>query len=173
MAFRAAANNPYLDNIRAEVAANVISLLNRAKDLPNRETCALSEAEFRVIAKIADSVAILRTPVPQDRLGNILSWPDPEVGTELAQGFSRVARGLLCVGIRDWQPHIRRLGRDSIPSMRVRLLQSLERKPHTVAELVQATGVPDRTVRYHLEHLELLGAVSNNNGRYEVLIALP
>ena len=81
----------------------------------------LSEAELRWIAKAADITVVLRAPVQQDRQGRILSLPEPEVGTELAQGFSRIVSGLRCLGLEDWRPYIRRLAWDCVPSIRVQL----------------------------------------------------
>lgn len=173
MAYRAACNNPYLSSIRDELVVDVLSLLYRAEEVVKSENYTLSEHELRWIAKVADTTAILRTPVQQDRHGLILSLPEPEVGTELAQGFSRIASGLLCLGLEDWQPYIRRLAWDCIPSVRIKLLRSLENNPQTVDQLEQSTGIPQRTIYYHLEHLELLRVVKDNNGTKEIAIALP
>ena len=173
MAFQAASNNPYLTNIRSELALDVLSLLYRAEQTAEAESYALSESDRRWIAKIADTTAILRTPVQQDRWGHIDALPDPEVGTELAQGFSRITSGLLCLGLEDWQPYIRRLAWDCLPSIRVKLLGSLENNPQTVTQLEKSTGIPQRTIYYHIEHLELLRVVRDNNGTKEVAIKLP
>jgi hypothetical protein len=173
MAFRAAMNNPYLENIRSELALDVLSLLYRAKELAETETYTLPEDEVRVVAKIADSVAIARTPVQQDRSGHLIAMPDAEVGTELAQGLSRISAGLRLLGLADFEPYIRRLAWDCIPSIRAKLLQSLHTKPQTVPELVKSTEIPERTVYYHIEQLELLKVVKDKNGIKEIAIALP
>lgn len=96
-----------------------------------------------------------------------------EFGTELAQGFSQIAKGLLCLGLADWQPYVRRLAWDCVPSIRVKLLRSLENNAQTVDQLEQSTGIPQRTIYYHLEHLELLKVVKDNNGVKEIAIPLP
>lgn len=161
MAYRAAHNNPYLEEIRQNLAVDVLSLLCRAEQAVNSHSHELSERDLRWIAKTADATAILRTPVHQDRQGHILSLPEPEVGTELAQGFTRIVGGLLWLGLTDWQPYIRRLAYDSIPSMRVKLAAKLREQS------------PERSIYYHLEHLELLNAVRNNNGIWELAMTLP
>ncbi len=173
MAYRASSNNPYLSDIRDELVVDIISLLIRAKEIAGDNNYALSENERRWIARVADTTAILRTPVQQDRQGHILCMPEPEVGTELAQGFSRIASGLLCLGLENWQTYIRRLAWDCIPSVRIKLLRSLENNPQTVSQLVDSTRMPGRTIYYHLEHMELLGIVRDNNGIKEIAIALP
>ena len=173
MAYQAASNNPYLDNIRSELALDVLSLLYRAEEITKTETYPLGENELRWIAKVADITAVLRATVNRDRVGNILVMPEPEVGTELAQGFSRIAQGLLCLGLEDWHPYIQRLAWDAVPSIRVKILRSLQSKSQTVDELAESTGIPKRTVYYHLEHLELLKVVRDNNGTKELAIGLP
>ncbi|MFC1926215.1 ArsR family transcriptional regulator [Chloroflexota bacterium] len=173
MAFRAATNNPNLEHIREELIVDVSSLLFRAAEVSKNEQYTLGESELRWVAKVADTVAVLRTSVMQDRQGNILNLPEPEVGTELAQGFSRVVRGLLCLGFNDWRPYISRIAWDSVPSLREKILRSLENNPQTVDELEASTGIPKRTIYYHLEHLELLKVVKDSNKIKEVIIALP
>ena len=130
MAYRAAMNNRHLTDIRLELMVDVFSLLCRAEEAAKMHSDAMSEEDLRCVAKTADTTAILRAPVQQDRLGHILSLPEPEAGTELAQGFTRIVGGLCCLGLEDWQPYIKRLAWDSIPSVRVKLLRSLENNPH-------------------------------------------
>jgi len=173
MAYRAALNNPLLDSIRAELAVDVLSLMFRAIEEAKVKNCVLSDENLRWIAKVADTTAILRTPVQQDKQGHILSLPEPEIGTELAQGFTRIVGGLLCLGLTAWQPYISRLARDSVPSVRVKLLRNLENKPQTVDQLNESTGIPERSIYYHLEHLELLKVVKDSNGVKELAMTLP
>lgn len=173
MAYRAAQNNPYLDKIRGELIVDVMSLLYRAEQEAQTQEWSLSEDDLRWLAKVADAAAVLRTSIHQDRQGHILSLPEPEVGTELAQGFSRIARGLQCLGLDDWKPYIQRLAWDCMPSIRVKLLGCLGKCPQTVDQLEQATGIPQRTIYYHLEELEILKVVKDNNGTIELTISLP
>ena len=168
MAFRAATNNPYLENIRAQLAVDVISLMCRAEELARIETYVLSEADLRTIAAIADTAAIARTPIQQDRQGHLIAMPEPEVGTDLAQGFSRIAGALLLLGMPDFTPHIQRLAWNCIPSVRVKLLQSLQAKSQTVQELARATEIPERTVYYVIDQLELLKLVKDKAGMKEL-----
>lgn len=168
MAFKAATNNPYLENIRGQLAVDVLSLMCRAEELTRTESYILSETDLRMIAGIADTVAIARTPIQQDRQGHLIAMPEPEVGTDLAQGFSRITGALLLLGMTDFTPYIQRLAWDCIPSVRVKLLQSLQAKPQTVPELAKATEIPERTVYYVIEQLELLKLVKDNGGIKEL-----
>jgi len=173
MAYRAAQNNPHLGSIRAELSVDVLSLLLRVEQEAKVRSDSLSDEDLRWIAKTADMTAILRTPVQQDRQGHILSLPEPEVGTELAQGFTRIVGGLRCLELENWKPYVQRLAWDSIPSVRVNILRSLEDKSQTVDELKDSTGIPERSIYYHLEHLELLKVVKDSDGMKELAVTLP
>lgn len=173
MAYRAAQNNPFLDKIRNELVVDVMSLLCRAEQEVKTQDWSLSEVELRWLAKVADTVAVLRASVQQDRQGYILSLPEPEVGTELAQGFSRIAKGILLLGLEDWKPYVQRLAWDCIPSLRVILLTSLKKSPKSVVQLEKDTDIPQRTIYYHLEELKMLKVVKDNNGTFEIIGNLP
>ena len=150
-----------------------MSLLCRAEQEVKTQEYPLNEGDIRWLAKVADTAAILRTSVQQDRQGHILSLPEPEVGTELAQGFSRIAKGLQCLVLDDWKPYIKRLAWDCMLSIRVELLKCLLKGLQTVSQLEQATGIAQRTIYYHIEELEMLKVVKDNNGTIELIISLP
>lgn len=163
MAFRASINNPNLKIIRDQLATDVCSLMSRAKEIVKENEITISEEEAKFIAKLADAVALCRSPIQRNNQGDILSVPQPEIGTSLAQDFSRVVLGLVLLGIEDWQPYIRRLAWDCIPSIRVKLLKALQVKAYSINGLVQVTGLPRSTVQYHLSDLKQLGIVECNN----------
>lgn len=173
MAYKASSNNPYLEQIRGEMVVNVASLLCRAEQEFQFNTYPISDDDRRWIAKVADAAAILRGTVPHDRKGHIVSMPEPEVGAELARGLTRIAGGLSCLVATDWHPHIRRLARDCVPSLRLNLVEALENHPQSVPELEISTGLSERTVYYHLEELRLLGMAKDNAGTWELTMWLP
>jgi hypothetical protein len=173
MAYQAARNNPYLENIRAELIVDIMSLLCRAEQEAQTQEWLLSEGDLRWLAKVADIAAVSRASVPHDRQGHVQSLPEPEVGTELAQGFSRIAKGVLCLGLDDWTPYIQRLAWDCMPSIRVELLRCLQKGPQTVNQLEQTTCLSQRTIYYHIEELEMPKVVKNNNGTIGLIISLP
>jgi DNA-binding transcriptional ArsR family regulator len=133
----------------------------------------LSDNDLRWLAKVSDAAAVLRASVYQDRQGHILCLPETEVGTELAQGFSRIARGFLFLGLDDWKPYIERLAWDCMPSIRFEILRCLQKGPQTVNQLELDTGIPQRTIYYHIEELEMLKVVKDINGTIELIISLP
>jgi len=173
MAYRAAQNNPYLEKIRADLVVDIMSLMYRAEQEAQIEEWLLSDADFRWLAKVADVTAVLRASVQQDRYGHILSLPEPEVGTELSQGFSRIARSFQCLGIDDWKPYIQRMAWDCVPSIRVPLLKSLQKSPKTVNQLEQDINIAQRSIYYYLEELKMLKVVKDNNGVFELIKSMP
>lgn len=102
-----------------------------------------------------------------------MSLPEPEVGTDLAQGFSRIARGLECLSFDDWKPYIRRLAWDCVPSIQVEIVKCLQNGPQTVNYIEQTSGIAQRTIYYHLEELKMLKVVKDNNGVIELIINIP
>ncbi len=172
MAYRAANNNPFMQDIRAELSVDVASLMTRAREEATTGGYGLSECELRVIAKIADTVALARSPIQENKAGHIISIPDPELGTDIAQGFVRVVAGLQLVGIEDYLPYIHRLAWDCLPSIRSKILKSLIQAPKTVPELAKAIGLPERTVYYHVGHLKLLKVARESNGVIESTIQI-
>lgn len=161
MAYRAAINNPHLSKIREQLSSNVCSLLARAKKVAKKRTIELCKQKKRVIAKYADVVALCRSPIQKDSRGNILAIPKPEIGTSLAQDFSRTALGLKLIGIDNWRPYIERLAWDCIPSVRAAILKALQAKPRSVQELHKRTGIPTSTIYYHLKDLQILKVVED------------
>ena len=165
MALQAAINNPHIKGIRDDLALDVQSLMCRAEETVKMEYKTLTEKDILTIARVADTTAIARTPIQQDKYRNLLAMPEPEIGTDLAQGFSRIVGGLLLLGIDDFLPYIQRVAWDCIPSIRTRLLKCLQIKPQTIPELSLATGIPNSSVRNVIGDLELLKLVRDDSGR--------
>lgn len=160
MAFMAVRNNEKLPKIRAQLKEEVGSLMTEAQDLAESNPPKLDNEEIMIIAKMADAVALCRSPVNINAYTKHLeSMPMPEVGTRLAQSFSRIAKGLKLLGINNWQPYIQRLAFDCIPSTRAAILKELQAKPQTAKALSGKTRIPLKTVYYYLEQLELLEIV--------------
>ena len=173
MAYRAANNNASLDIIRGNLAVEVLSLMDRAKELEQEDDYSLPETTLRYIAKVANAVAIARTPVQQDRQGHLIAVPCPEVGTDIAQGISRITGALTLIGLTDYKAYVKRIAWDCIPSIRVKLLQSLQDKPKNVTDLAADVEIPQTSVSYHIQQLELLKAVKDVQGLKEIVIDLP
>lgn len=156
MAYRAGLNNPYLDTvIRPQVAADVCSLMGRAKE--SATNVSLSNEEIRLISTYADKAALLRTPVQRDRYKNLVFYPEPEIGTDLTQGFCRIVQGLRLLGIENYQPHLDRLLADSMPSLRARVYEAVMGGMKDSMAIAYQTKLSKREVNYLLEDLAILG----------------
>lgn len=157
MAIQAAHNNPDLPILREILAKAVGKMLDEAK--ANANNIDASQVDLDWLGKVADIAALLRTPIVKDYNGNITSTPAPEIGTDLAQGFQRIALGLQLIGISDYQPYIARLARDCMPSVRRSVLSEIVREQATAQDIATRTTLPLSTVRYHLDDLRALGVV--------------
>ncbi len=115
-----------------------------------------------MLADVADVVSWARSPVIRGRGGEVLSVPKPELGTDMAQGFVRIAAGLSLLGITDPLPYIVRLARDSIPDGRREVLMAVAGGVRGKAAIAEASGLPERTAARHLEDLQLLRIVGKS-----------
>jgi hypothetical protein len=160
MALKAGMNNPNLDMIRLWLASDVCSLMARAReDMPDSD---LGDSDIAVISQYADKTARLRTPVPRDRYRNVIAYPEPEIGTDLTQGFSRVVKGLMLFELA-YEPYLNRLLWDCMPRIRSSILSWLV-KGETDPDKISATiKLSRRTVDYQLEDLRLLEVIDRSN----------
>lgn len=161
MAYQAALNNPCLESeIRPQVAVDVCILLGEAsKIVPNME---ITPDELKVISQYADRTARLRTPIQRDRFRNVISSPAPEIGTDLAQGFSRIVKGLKALSI-EWEPCLNRLMWDCMPEMRARVLECILKGITDEKVIASTLGPALRTVEYIIEDLRLLKVIDKHN----------
>jgi hypothetical protein len=172
MAFRAAINSPRMPEIREVIAISVCQLSDRAKLRQEHLPASLSTDEIRLISDWADLTARLRTPVARDRQHRIQYTPQPEVGTDLAQVFTKIAKGLRLLREEDFRPYIARLAHDSIPHSRRDLVA------HLLRANVERGGVivSSSALSYDMGDLEALGVVRDNRiipelrGRIEALV---
>jgi len=167
MAYQAGMNNPYLESIRTELAADVCSLMERAKT-SSFET--LSEAEVKIISEFGDKAARLRTPVQRNRLRNLVSYPEPEIGTDLTQGFCRIVQGLKALGLSKYGPYINRLLWDCMPKLRSRVLGCLVKGETSADNIAKETKLSRRTIACQLEDLRLLEIVDADNQLLHAII---
>ena len=155
MADKAIENNPRLSSIRAKLADLMKELLECAK---NQGSSYSPRLGIHWIARVADQAALCRSPVQRDTRHHPIAMPNPEIGTELAQGFSRIAAGLLALGIENYKPYIWRLFADAIPDIRRRVLKELVNETATTgAGIALKIGLSEAMIGYHLEDIKLLG----------------
>lgn len=160
MAYQAGTNNPHLKTIRAELATEVCSLMDRAK---SSSFDALSELDIEIISGFGDKTAWLRTPVQRDGLRTLLNYPEPEIGTDLTQGFCRIVQGLKALGLTRYGPYINRLLWDSMPKIRSQVLSCLVKGEKNHDNIAKETRMAKRTVDNHIEDLRLLDIIDIEN----------
>jgi hypothetical protein len=163
MAYQALENNALLDSeIRPAIAKAVCDIIDATKErVKSIEPAHVADTgEKKLIANWADLVARLRSPVARDRQHRVVFSPAPEVGTELAQGFSRIIKGLVLLGVKDTERHLSRLCHDSIPESRIRVVDTLRKGE------VHSTTSEARY--YDLEDLVLLGVVEKHTNGYSI-----
>jgi hypothetical protein len=161
MAFLAGQNNPYLEStIRPSLAVDVCTLLGKAEK--TMVDIGLASNEIRLISGYGDKTAKLRTPVQRDRFRNLISYPEPEIGTDLTQGFSRIVKGLKLLEL-GFEPYLNRLLWDCMPKLRSQVLICLVRGETDLDKIASITKLSRRTVDYQLEDLRLLEVIDGNN----------
>jgi len=160
MALQALGNNPNLTEIRKIIAEAVCKLIDAVKEKQQLRGVKLDSESAKWIADWADLTALLRSPVSRDAQHRIKFQPQPEVGTDLAQGFSRIALGLNLLGIDNYKPYIARLAQDSIPYSRRQAVRQL-----------LSGGVDEVSIKrdyyYDLEDLGELNIVRKSGGKWQ------
>ena len=106
MAVRAAENNPKLAAIPADLRNSAIDIMNLVKEEAAKGATDLTSSESALLADWVDRTALARSPVARDHNHNLQSSPSAEVGTDLAQTFTRIAKGLKTLGVSDFNPYV-------------------------------------------------------------------
>ncbi|MCZ6653039.1 MAG: hypothetical protein O7D91_08425 [Planctomycetota bacterium] len=159
---RALKNTTLESAMRDELREAAMSVLAQELVVPQLD----SGMEERLIA-LADFVALARSNVSRDKKGTIQFIPLPEVGTRAGKALKRLAMGIAMVSgesvvSEDVYRIVRRVGVDTVPSMRARLLGVLwkfrehQEKTSTIANTAE---LPTDTTKVWLDDLRLLGMV--------------
>ncbi|HEX5130912.1 MAG TPA: hypothetical protein VFX92_00345 [Candidatus Krumholzibacteria bacterium] len=131
------------------------------------DSVSLPKAVQAKIMDLAVATAQLRTQVPKTRAGVISFVPEPEVGTRLAIQLTNlgralaIVRGTSVVGESEYEV-LRKVARDSLPSVRLRLLSAVlevsgpSRGFVDTAALAERSRIPLLSTRAGLEDLRLL-----------------
>ncbi len=158
MSYQAALNNPHLkSSIRPQLAAAVCKLMDTAKQFA--PSVSLSDEAIRIISQYANRAARLRTPVQRDKYHSLKAFPEPEIGTDLAQGFCRIVQGLKLLRAEAFEPYLQRLVFDSMQSLRGKVYQAVVNGINDDMEIAKYTGLSPTEVRYLLEDLALLKGI--------------
>ena len=106
-------------------------------------------------------------------MGRITALPEAEIGTDLAQAFSRIAKGLILLGFTNWKPYIARVAWDCIPPLRAHIMKDLADGPRHPRQLAASLRIPDMSLRKHIAHLVALKIVAEDEDAVRLRITLP
>lgn len=156
---RAYKNAGVLKQMRQELGGTVGQLLEycKASSVPQIHPDVADR-----IPKLANIMALLRSPVPRDRYHNISYMPQPELGTRVAQSLNKLAKGLALIKGKkevDWEEYVAlvRIATDSIPSTRRVILAEYVNGKRKIEDIAKATRLSFGQVSELLQDLELLG----------------
>jgi len=142
--------------MRAELAAAVGALLATVEPaLATQPT----EQEIEVLLAAADVVTLARTGVEYDYRGDVIDAHAPEMPTRFAKQLTQVVRGGVAVGMtRTAAMRLAiRCARDSMPPMRLAIIDDLAAYPHSsTADVRKRLDKPRATVDRQLQALHML-----------------
>ncbi|AZC14568.1 bifunctional DNA primase/polymerase [Microbacterium sp. ABRD28] len=156
---KAIGNTGSEEAMRAELAATVAGVLEGADlsaDGPGDEDAA------RILAA-ADLVTLARTAVDLDYRGNVIDSHAPEMPTRFAKQLAQIYRGGVAVGLsaEDALALAIRVARDSMPPLRLEILEDVAAHPWTpLRDVVKRVQKPRSTVDRQLQALHLLGLLT-------------
>jgi hypothetical protein len=155
---RAIANTGSEDKMRAELATAVADVLAGA----SRSGIELTADETEMLLAAANLVTLARTGVEFDYRGDVVDAHAPEMPTRFAKQLAQVVRGGVAVGLaREAAVRLAiRCGRDSMPPMRLAIIDYLAKNPRsTTSDVRRGIGKPRSTVDRQLQALHMLGAL--------------
>jgi hypothetical protein len=143
---------------RTDLKAAVKTLLESS----STKTIEMPKSIEDQIVDLAELVVRARTSVERDSSKNVISQPEPESATRLAQQLAQLAKGSACIAGR---PEIssldygvaRRAGLDCIPPLRRAVLKMLRTG--------EPCDVPASTKTYATDDLQLVGLVEPAGGK--------
>jgi len=151
-------NEPHLQNIRYELSEAMKQLIASISPTMT-ESVALGDILTTTnLPDLANLVAILRTPVLRGGYHKeVEDIPATELGTRIGQSFSRIAKGLMLLEVKDYSPYLKRLVWDGLPPLRAAYLRAVKDGATTMTAIADQIGVSNTTVGYIREDLNLLG----------------
>ncbi len=139
----------------ADVAAGVLAGMAT-------EVEPVTEAESERLLDAADLVTLARTAVEYDYRGDVIDAHAPEMPTRFAKQLAQVVRGAVALGVsRERALHLAiRCARDSMPPLRLQILDDLAEHPNsTTNDVRKRLQLPRNTVDRQLQALHLLGVL--------------
>lgn len=176
-------------NDRKAAALRALQLQGREKEMRERITAifngVLAEdhnvlqvrttgSDIETLATLAEVLTRLRSPVTRDRARIVVNTPEPESPPRVAKVLLKTVRAVASLrGHTEIEPEdmalAQRLTRDSVPSVRVRVLEALLSIGTTAAtdDIRDIIDLPASTTRRTLEDLHLLQVVERVRGKPE------
>ncbi|MGO8771982.1 MAG: ArsR family transcriptional regulator [Mycobacterium sp.] len=141
--------------MRRELAQAVAGVLAAM----NPEPITVTDEETEVLLAAADLVTLARTGVEYAFNGDVIDAHAPEMPTRFAKQLTQIVRGAVAIGM-DRADALRlaiRCARDSIPPLRLKIIDDLAVHPHsTTADVRQRINKPRTTVDRQLRALHML-----------------
>ncbi len=145
--------------MREDLAAAVAGVLAGIDTTPIE----LTEAETECLLAAADLVTLARTAVEHDRRGEVAYAHAPEMPTRFAKQLSQVVRGAVAIGVdrADAMRLAIRCARDSVPPMRLAIIDDLAENPHSsTTEVRKRIDKPHNSTDRQLQALHMLNVVT-------------
>lgn len=149
---KAIKNDGHLNKIRADLLRAMTDIIETAEVVP--------EVRFDYIAVFADITSALRSPVERDnKTREIEDLPEIELGTRIGQALSRIARGLLMVGVseREVKPYLLRIVFDSMTRIRSSVVKSWVDGITNQQEIAVRAKVSQGAISRVIEDIKVLG----------------
>ena len=155
--------------MREELGGRVRAFLSR--EWPKTtDAVTISKDDQEKIRHLAESLAWFRTGVPKNRSGNIQYMPETEIATRLVVQLTKLGCGLAIIqGKSAYDENefdiLLRVARDSLPSIRERLLSSMHAHAEVdtgfqpTTEVARDVGLPTGSTNVALDDLHVLGIV--------------
>jgi hypothetical protein len=122
----------------------------------------ITTQETDVLLAAADVVTLARTGVEYDYRGDVIDAHAPEMPTRFAKQLAQVVRGGVAIGMprQDALCLAIRCARDSIPPMRLAILDDVAANPGSkTSDVRRRLGKPRATVDRQLQALHMLGVL--------------
>lgn len=142
--------------MRQELAAAVAGVIAGMNTDPITPT----DDEIETLLDAADLVTLARTAVEFDYRGDVIDAHAPEMPTRFAKQLAQIVRGGVAVGMEraDALRLAIRCARDSMPPMRLAIIEDLAKFPaSSSSDVRKRIGKPRTTVDRQLQALNMLG----------------
>lgn len=142
--------------MRAELAQAAKAVI---EDMDN-EAITVTADETDVLLRAANLVTLARTGVEYDYRGDVIDAHAPEMPTRFAKQLTQIVRGGVAIGMdrRDAVGLAIRCARDSMPPLRLAIIEDLANHPNSLTgDVCRRIGKPRASTDRQLQALHILG----------------